>query len=227
MSRRQSVATSTGNEEPQAMMQRRRAPSNNELVGKPKRPRFERFAAAMEHARATDAPELGLYNDEAAANGDGRTPYGEHGDQPTGYDEQPTVYGDQPAAYGDRPTGYDEQAAEYYDQRTAYYDQRAVYEDPPAAYDGQPAAFSSPVPRPALRPVAPRSRRARARAALRWIGIGSCVLVVCLLIAGWLAWPETARLVGRWLAAEQSGETAQAQTLIPAPQPDPKAAADG
>jgi hypothetical protein len=193
------------------MMQRRRAPSNNGLVGTQKRPRFERFAAAMEHARATDAPELGLYDDEAAANGDGRTAYG----------DQPTLYGDQPAAYGDQPTGgYDEEAA-------AYYDHPVAYDDPPAAYDDPPAAFSSPVPRPALRPVAPRSRRSRARAALRWVGIGSCVLVVCVLIAGWLAWPESARLVGRWLAVVQSGETTQAQTVTPAPLPAPKPAADG
>jgi hypothetical protein len=219
-------------------MQRRRAPSNNELAGRQKRPRFERFAAAMEHARATDAPELGLYDDEAAANGDGRSANGDgrtpYGDQPTASRDQPAPYWDQPTGYDEPATGYDEPAigydepaTGYDDQRTAYYDQRAVYEDQPASYHVRPAALSSPVPRPALRPVAPRSRRARARAALRWIGIGSCVVVVCLLIAGWLGWPETARLVGRWLAAEQSGETTQAQTLIPAPEPDPKPPADG
>ena len=199
----------------------------------------------MEHARATDAPELGLYDDEAAANGDGRTPYGDqptvHGDQPARYRDQPTGYDeaaagydeaaagyDEPAAGYDEPAAeYDEPAAAYDDQRAVYHDQRAVYEDQPAAYHVQPAAFSSPVPRPALRPVAPRSRGARARTVLRWLAIGSCVVVVCALIAGWLAWPESARLVGRWLAAVQSGETAQAQTVTPAPLPDRKVTADG
>ena len=176
----------------------------------------------MEHARATDAPELGLYDDEAAANGDGRTA---NGDGRTAYGDPPTLYGDQPAAYG-APV-YGDQPAAYHDQPTGYEEEAAAYYDRPVAYDDPPAAFSSPVPRPALRPVAPRSRRGRARAALRWVGIGSCVLVVCVLIAGWLAWPESARLVGRWLAVVQNGETTQAQTMIPAPLPAPKPAADG
>jgi hypothetical protein len=193
-------------------MQRRRARSNDEVVGTEERPRFRRFAAAMAHARATGAPELALYD----------------GQQPP-YDGQPAVpyqpaapY--QPATYDDQPDGQDARFTDQDDQFTAYDDQPAAYDDRFTDYDDQPAPFSSPVVRPALRPVARRPRRARA--VLRWLGIGSCVLLVCVLIAGWLAWPESARLVGRWLAAEQSDGTARAQTVIPAPPPDPTAAAD-
>jgi hypothetical protein len=196
-------------------MQRRRARSNGEGVGTEERPRFQRFAAAMAHARATGAPELALY--------DG---------QPTPYDGQPVApyqpatYDDQPATYDDQPDAHDDQFTHHDDRFAAYDDQPAAYDDRFSDYDDQPAPFSSPVVRPALRPVAPRSRRARGRAVLRWLGIGSCVLLVCVLIAGWLAWPESARLVGRWLAAEQSDGTARAQTVIPAPPPAPTAAAD-
>ena len=166
----------------------------------------------MAHARATGAPELALYD----------------GQQPP-YDGQPAVpyqaaapY--QPATYDDQPDGQDARFTDQDDQFTAYDDQPAAYDDRFTGYDDQPVPFSSPVVRPALRPVARRPRRARA--VLRWLGIGSCVLLVCVLIAGWLAWPESARLVGRWLAAEQSDGTARAQTVIPAPPPDPTAAAD-
>ena len=196
-------------------MQRRRARSNGEGVGTEERPRFQRFAAAMAHARATGAPELALY--------DG---------QPTPYDGQPVApyqpatYDDQPATYDDQPDAHDDQFTHHDDRFAAYDDQPAAYDDRFSDYDDQPAPFSSPVVRPALRPVAPRSRGAHGRAVLRWLGIGSCVLLVCVLIAGWLAWPESARLVGRWLAAEQSDGTARAQTVIPAPPPAPTAAAD-
>jgi hypothetical protein len=189
-------------------MQRRRARSNEEGVGTEERPRFQRFAAAMAHARATGAPELALYDGQPAPyDGQPAAPY-----QPATYDDQPDVHDDQPDAQDGQFTDHDDQFADHDDRFTDY--------------DDQPAPFSSPVVRPALRPVAPRSRRARGRAVLRWLGIGSCVLLVCVLIAGWLAWPESARLVGRWLAAEQSDGTARAQTVIPAPPPAPTAAAD-
>ena len=44
-------------------------------------------------------------------------------------------------------------------------------------------------------------RPSRGRATLRWVGIGSCVLVVGMLLASWLMWPQAAQLFGRWLAA--------------------------
>jgi hypothetical protein len=62
--------------------------------------------------------------------------------------------------------------------------QFALYADPSAGLDGPAEAT-----------------RARRRTALRWVGIGSCVLVVCGLLVSWLVWPQTAQLLGRWLAA--------------------------
>ena len=223
-------------------MQRRRA-RPNEVVGRERRPRFERFSAAMAHARATGAPELGLYDGEPA-------PYdGQPADvvQPARPVDRPAAHDDRPGADYDQPSADYERSGASYEQRRAYHestadedrftapdDRFAAYEDqfPPEdqltapedrfaadedpfphddrfpadedrfpAYNGQPAGFYSPVPRPALRPVARRSLGARAWAVLRWLGIAGCVLVVCLLIAVWLAWPESARLLSRWLAA--------------------------
>ena len=121
------------------------------------------------------------------------------------------------APHADRPVTHthDDQWSVY--DRPAAADEVVAYEDRFSAYNGRPTVFS-PVVRPALRPLAPRTRRARGRAVLHWLAIAACVLIVCALLAGWLAWPESARLVGRWLAAEQSGGTAHAHTVIAAPQ---------
>ncbi|HSA80927.1 MAG TPA: hypothetical protein VLE23_08890 [Geminicoccaceae bacterium] len=216
------------------------------MGGKNDRPRFERFAAAMAQARANEAPVLGLYEDGPATEGERAATYAypptAYADRPA-YDDEPAAFADEPAAYADRPTAYNGQPAEYGD-RPAYYHNRPAYPDdavgypdrpaeyddepPPyhdrwAAYDGLPAGVSSSAARPALRPVVPRPRRARGRAALRWLGVAGCVLIVCVLIASWLTWPETARLFDRWLA----GEWAEVQAVIPAPSPDPMAAAKG
>ena len=224
-------------------MERRRARPNNRVMGTDERPRFERFAAAMERARANEAPELGLYegpaeyDDGPAADRDPPATNDYHlpvdddqfaivvddcaveDDQPPAYDYVPAAH--VPAAYNDRSTAYADAPAPYNDRRAyhpdrpaadrdgpaAYHEQRGGYDDRPptyhnrsAAYDGPPAAFGPPGARPALRPVVPRPRRARGWAALRWLGIAGCVLIVCVLIAGLLAWPETVRLLGRLAA---------------------------
>ena len=151
----------------------------------------------------TGAPELGLYDGEPVPYDGQPAPYdGQPADavQPTRPDDQPATHGGPPSAYYEQPRAYDGFTADEA-QFSAHEDQLTAYEDRLPAYNGRPAAFSSPVVRPALRPVAPRARGRGGRAVLRWLGIAGCVLVVCLLIAGWLAWPETARLLSLWLAA--------------------------
>ncbi|MCC2665550.1 MAG: hypothetical protein K0R41_4281 [Geminicoccaceae bacterium] len=63
-------------------------------------------------------------------------------------------------------------------------------------------------------PGAAGSRRSRRRTALRWVGIGSCLLVVGGLLVSWLVWPQTAQLVSRWLAAEQGGAAARIESVL-------------
>jgi hypothetical protein len=109
-------------------------------------PRFARFAAAMDEARATGAPQLGLY-------------------------VHPTV-----GVTAQRPEG-------------------------------------------------PPPRLARRRTTLRWIGIGSCVLVVGVLLASWLVGPQPAQLLGRWLATGESGAVARAATVLSGSPPAGKRAA--
>jgi hypothetical protein len=75
--------------------------------------------------------------------------------------------------------------------------QFALYADPSAGLDGQAEAT--------------RSRR---RTALRWVGIGSCVLVVCGLLVSWLVWPQTSELLGRWLAAGQGEAAASLESAL-------------
>lgn len=74
--------------------------------------------------------------------------------------------------------------------------QFALYSDPSGEFDGLAGAG--------------RSRR---RTALRWVGIGGCVLVVCGLVS-WLVWPQTAQLVSRWLATEWSGGAAPIESVL-------------
>jgi hypothetical protein len=51
------------------------------------------------------------------------------------------------------------------------------------------------------------------RTTLRWVGIGGCVLVVCVLLASWLMWPQTAQLFGHWLAMDESRTGAHGETV--------------
>jgi hypothetical protein len=77
----------------------------------------------------------------------------------------------------------------------------------------QLALYTDPSDEAAGPPGAAGSRRARRRTALRWVGIGSCLLVVGGLLVSWLVWPQTAQLVTRWLAAEPGGAAARIESV--------------
>jgi hypothetical protein len=60
-------------------------------------------------------------------------------------------------------------------------------------------------------------RPSHGHAVLRWVGIGGCVLVVCMLLASWLMWPQTVQLFGRWLAMDEGRTGAHGETVAGSP----------